>query len=366
MQRRILHVLGGLSLGGAESRIMDLYRNIDRKEIQFDFLVHSKQEEHFDSEIRKMGGNIYRVPRFRIYNYFEYRKALVTFFQTHREFSAVHGHMTSTASIYLPIAKKFGVPVTIAHARSAGVPSGMKGVITRLLRIPLKHRADYCLTCSKMAGVSVFGKEWVQLGKVEVIPNAIDAEKYDYSPSTREEYRKKLNLDEKWVIGHVGSFREAKNHEFLIRIFAEIRKKRTDAVLLLLGEGELMDKIKRLTEELHLSDSVFFLGNHDNVNAYYQAMDYLIFPSFYEGLPGTVVEAQVSGLPCLISNTIADEVKVTDLVTAYSLQKTAGEWAQYVLKHSVYERRSRLEEVKRAGFEIHAQIERYKQIYGGC
>ena len=118
---RILHVLGGLSLGGAESRIMDLYRNIDRQEIQFDFLVHSSQKEHFDEEIEALGGRIYRVPRFKIYNLFDYKKAVNNFFDEHHEFRAVHGHMTSTASIYLPIAKASGIPITIGHARSAGV-----------------------------------------------------------------------------------------------------------------------------------------------------------------------------------------------------------------------------------------------------
>ena len=131
---RVLHVLGNTNLGGAESRIMDLYRHIDRNRVQFDFLVHSGEEGFYEKEIRELGGRIFRVPRFRIYNYFSYRKALREFFQAHHEFALVQGHMTSTAAIYLPIAKKAGVKKTAAHARSAGVDKGLKGTVTRFLR----------------------------------------------------------------------------------------------------------------------------------------------------------------------------------------------------------------------------------------
>ncbi len=360
---RILHVLGGLSLGGAESRIMDLYRNINREEIQFDFLVHSAKEEHFDNEIKTLGGNVYRIPRFKIYNWFQYKKALKQFFAEHREFRAVHGHMTSTASIYLPIAKKAGVPITIAHSRSAGVPGGMKGILTKWLRSSLKHKADYCLACSKEAGEAVFGKAWSDKGNVEVIPNAIATEKYVYDECVRKEKRAELGIEDKLVIGHVGSFREPKNHVFLIQIFVEIYKKRKDAVLLLLGEGALMEQVKAQVEELGLTDAVRFLGNQSNVSPYYQAMDFLVFPSLFEGLPGTIIEAQTAGLKCLISENITKEVQLTELVEAYSLDKPATEWAEYVLANCGYERRSRLSDVEKAGFAIGAQIGRYKEIY---
>ncbi len=360
---RVLHVLGGLSLGGAESRIMDLYRNIDREEMQFDFLVHSAKEEHFDKEIKTLGGNVYRIPRFKMYNWFQYKKALKQFFAEHKEFRAVHGHMTSTASIYLPIAKKAGVPITIAHSRSAGVPGGIKGFLTKWLRSSLKHKTDYCLACSKEAGEAVFGKEWSDKGKVEVVPNAIAAEKYVYDEGVRNAKRAELGVEDKLVIGHVGSFREPKNHVFLIQIFAEIYKKRKDAVLLLLGAGALMEQIKAQVKEAGLEDVVLFLGNQGNVSPYYQAMDFLVFPSLFEGLPGTIIEAQTAGLRCLISENITKEVQITELVKGYSLDKSAAEWAECVLANCGYERKNRLADVEKAGFDISAQIGRYKEIY---
>ena len=362
---RILHVLGGLSLGGAESRIMDLYRSIDREKMQFDFLVHSSGEEHFDKEIKSLGGNVYRIPRFKVYNWFGYRKALKRFFAAHHDFRAVHGHMTSTASIYRPIAKRAGVPLAIAHVRSAGVPAGIKGIVTRILRLPLKYKADYCLACSKDAAISAYGRRWVKKGRTEVIPNAIDAKKYVYDAAVREEMRRRLKLEGKFVIGHVGSFRSPKNHVFLLQIFFEIYKRQKNAVLLLLGEGVLMETVKKRAEELGIAQAVFFLGNQAEVSRYYQAFDYLLFPSLYEGLPGTVVEAQTAGLRCLISDTITQEVGITDLTTFYSLQKTAAEWADYIIAHSAYERTGRLLEVKRAGFDIEEQAKRYQEIYGG-
>lgn len=363
---RVLHVLGGLSIGGAESRIMDLYRNMDRKKIQFDFLIHTTEKQHFEEEITKLGGKIYRVPRFKVYNWFSYEKALKQFFSHHKEFRAVHGHMTSTASIYLPIAKKAGIPITIAHSRSAGVDGGIKGVATKILRRSLKHKTDYCLACSKEAGEAVFGKKWVEQGKVQVIPNAIETEKYVYDIKVREDMRESLGLAGKLVIGHVGSFRTPKNHVFLLDVFAEIYKRNPAARLVLVGEGPLMPEIKEKAKQLGLSEVVLFTGNQSKVSDYYQTFDILIFPSLYEGLPGTVVEAQVSGLKCLISDAITKEVDITELVYRMSLADTAEEWTIAAMQMLPYERKSHLEEVNAAGFSIKEQAKRYEELYGLC
>lgn len=360
---RILHVLGGLSRGGTESRIMDLYRNVDREEMQFDFLVHSPQNEHFDDEIISLGGRIYRIPRFKVYNLFNYKKALKSFFSAHHEFRAVHGHMTSTASIYLPIAKKAGIPIIIGHARNAGVEGGLKGLMTRFIRYSLKYKADYCLACSKKAGEAVYGKRWVKKGKVEVIPNAIDAKKYAYDENTRIRLRTEMGLNDKFVVGHVGNFREQKNHAFLIQIFKCLHNKKKNAVLLLIGEGDLMDSIRRQVSEEGLSEAVRFLGNQADVSPYYQAMDYLVFPSLYEGLPGSIVEAQTSGLHCLVSDTVTSEVGITDQIEFYSLEKTAEEWAEHIIETCNYVRDNKLESIKSAGFDIGEQIARYSKIY---
>lgn len=362
---RVLQVLGGTTLGGAESRIMDIYRNIDRTKVQFDFVVHNKREDHYNQEIRSLGGKIYRIPKFRFYNILNYRKAWRIFFHEHLEFVAVHGHMTSTAAIYLPIAKENGIPITIAHARSAGTDPGLKGMLTRWMRKHLYECADYCFTCSKIAGDAVFGAKNMQSGKIQIIPNAIDISNYVYDGVVRKQIREEYGLQDAYVIGHVGRFHYAKNHTFLLDIFAELYKKKENARLLLLGEGNLLPEIREKAVRLGIQEKVIFAGNHTNVRDYYQAMDYLVFPSHFEGLPGTIVEAQAAGLRCLISDTIAEEVVVTELVKTMSLRKSAEEWADYVLGHLLYERKQNLSALKKAGFDVKSQVTKLQDFYLG-
>ena len=379
---RVLHVLGNTNLGGAESRIMDLYRHTDRNRVQFDFLVHSGEEGFYEKEIRELGGRIFRVPRFRIYNYFSYRKALKEFFQEHHEFALVQGHMTSTAAIYLPVAKKAGVKKTAAHARSAGVDKGLKGIMTRFLRRNLADKADYLFTCSELAGISVYGEKAVREGKTIFIPNAIDCAGFTFDPEKRKKMREELGLTDAFIIGHVGRFHYAKNHEYLLRVFAELCQMGTGAGgstaetgadqnyhLILLGEGPLMEDTRKLAEELGVADRVHFLGNHKNIADYYQAMDYFVYPSRYEGMPGTIVEAQASGLPCLMSDTICREVIATELVETMSIEKEPKVWAEELQRRidalvSKQENREKYaSKMAAAGFDVQAQAERMMRFY---
>lgn len=374
MPIRILHVLGTTNLGGAESRIMELYRNIDRNKVQFDFLVHTDKKGHYSDEIVNLGGKIYSVPRFKLINYMEYQTALKRFFDTHTEFAAVHGHMTSTASIYLPIAKKAGIPLTIAHARSAGVDKGIKGYITKFLRSSLNKKADYCFTCSKEAGIAVYGKRWVEKGNVWTIPNAIDAKRFEYNEDVRKQVRKELGIQDKFVIGHVGRFGFMKNHVYLVEIFAELCKQRDDAVLVLIGKGEeeqaIHDKLKKLGMEMFANESalenkVLFLGNHFDVERYYQAFDYFVFPSIFEGLPGSVAEAQAAGLHCLVSDKVTKEVALTELVKYMSIEEPALNWANEIMANSRHAliRKNTNKEIADKGFDVNKQADLMAQFY---
>lgn len=333
---RILHVLGTLNLGGAESRIMDLYRNIDKSRVQFDFVIHTTKECFFTKEISDMGGRIYSVPCFKIYNYISYVRAWKKFMREHaKDYAMIQGHMTSTGSVYLPIAKKYGIKTTIAHARSAGVDSGIKGKITRFMRKNLAKKADFLFTCSELAGISVFGKKAVEEGKTIFVPNAIEVDKFKFNPKVREEVRRELNIEDRFVIGHVGRFHYAKNHEFLLAIFRDILKQ-YDAqnskkpLLLMLGEGPRMEEMKTLAHDYGVSQDVIFAGNHSDVYRYYQGMDLFLYPSRYEGLPGTVVEAQASGLRTIMSDAICDEVVFTDLIDTMSIELDPSQWAQKI------------------------------------
>lgn len=363
---RVLHVLGTTNLGGAESRIMELYRCIDRSKVQFDFLVHTKEEGHYSKEIRELGGHIYSLPRFKVVNFVEYKKAIKQFFKEHQEFVAVQGHMTSTASIYLPIAKKENPSlVTIAHARSAGVDQGVKGYVTKFLRSSLKYKTDYCFTCSKEAGVAVFGREWVDQGKVWTLPNAIDVNRFQYNETVREEVRAELGIQDKFVIGHVGRFGFMKNHTYLVDIFAELCKRREDMALVLIGKGEEEANIHEKLKALELEDKVLFLGNRFDVERYYQAFDYFVFPSTFEGLPGSVAEAQAAGLHCLISDKITREVALTELVSYRSIEEEPKLWAEEILKNAENAkiRKNMREAIASKGFDVNTQAVRMEKFY---
>lgn len=372
---RILHVLGGTGLGGAESRIMDLYRQMDREEIQFDFLVHSnavkragddicaREPQFYDEEIHKMGGHIYVLPKFKGYNYFTYRNAVKAFFAEHNEFQAVQGHMTSTASIYLPLAKRAGIPVTVAHSRNAGVEKGLKGIATKIMRRNLYRKADYCFACSELAGIDVFGREWVEKGNVKIIHNAIDAEKFAYQEEKRALMRKKLRLEDKLVIGHVGRFYAQKNHCYLIEVFAAFCALREDAALVLLGDGPEKEKIEQRCEELHIRDKVFFLGNQKHPEDYYQAFDFFLLPSLYEGLPGVLVEAQAAGLYCLVSDTVTKEAQATELVRYLSIEQPPMLWAEEIQAHIGYQRNNTCLEMTERGFDVKTQADGYSNFY---
>lgn len=371
---RVLHVVGKLNVGGAESRIMDLYRNMDRNEIQFDFVQHTEEICAFQKEVEELGGHVYHVPRFQIYNVISYKKAWRDFFKAHPEIKIVHGHMTSTASIYLPIAKKYGACYTIAHARSAGVDPGIKGKITNFLRRNLSQKCDQCFSCSKLAGVAVFGKEAVEQNKVKMIPNAIEVDKFQYNEETRNKIREELGIEkDTFAIGHVGRFDLVKNHAYMLEIIKsccelnQATQKYKNVQLVFLGNGTLMEEIKQKVTEMNLDKHVIFAGNHKNIYDYYQAFDFFILPSFYEGLPGTAIEAQATGLSGLLSDRITDEAIVTSNMKLMSIDVPATEWAKEIMKVDREKRVSMVDEVRKAGFDVKEQAKNiadfYKEVY---
>ena len=335
----VLHVVGRLDIGGAESRIMDLYRNIDREKVQFHFVQHTMDRCAFEEEVERLGGKVYHVPRFNVKNYFSYKKAWEDLFKAHPEIKVVQGHMTSTGAIYLPIAKKAGVEITIAHARSAGVDPGLKGYLTRFLRRDLYKKCDYRFTCSAMAGESVFGDQKQISRKATFIPNAIDVDKFKYDEETRNQIRYELGIKDKFVIGHVGRFSHMKNHKYMLQILEqcikiEKEKRLPETVLMFLGDGELKEEIMEQAVAMGISSRVLFMGNKRDVNRYYQAMDYFLLPSLYEGLPGTAVEAQAGGLPGIMSDSVTAEAVVTDLIQMRSIKEEPLIWANEIMKTS--------------------------------
>ena len=359
----VLHVFGKLNRGGAESRVMDLYRNMDRTKVQFDFMQHTDRVCDFQPEIEQLGGKVYHVPPFRFWNYFSYCKAWKEFIKKHPEIRIVHGHMTSTASIYLPIAHKKGV-FTIAHSRNAGVDKGIKGKLTKFLRRNLKEKCDRCFACSKLAGEAVFGKEAMEQGNVTIIPNAIDAARFTFDPEVRKQKREELHIQpQEFLIGEVGRFDPQKNQKYAVEILAECRKKNFPAKLILIGEGPLMENVRQQVEELRLQEYVIFTGLQKNVVPFYQAMDFFLLPSFYEGLPGVAVEAQASGLRGILSDAITTETAMTSLMEFRSVQEPARVWADRIMACGHYERQNMLTQMQETGFDVKNLANRLQDFY---
>lgn len=347
---RVLHVIGSMNCGGAEMMLMNLYRKIDRSKVQFDFVEHTDKDALYDAEIMRLGGEIYQCPRFVGNNYLIYKKWWEDFFETNGErYTIVHGHIGSTAAIYLKCAKKYG-KYTIVHSHNTKGSWSMKEAMYRLLARGVIGVADEFFACSRAAGIDRFGGN----RKFKVLNNAIDTKKYIYSDEIRKQVRSELGIRDEYVIGHVGRFNYQKNHQFLIDIFSELNKdQNSDVKLLLVGDGEEVDAIKSKVERLKLKKDVIFTGIRSDVNRLLQAMDVFVFPSLFEGLPVSIVEAQAAGLPCVISNKVPDECIITDgLVTIVDLAEAAKIWAKHIRDRKNVVRRDTSSEIKANGFDI--------------
>lgn len=340
---RILHVLGTLNRGGAETMVMNIYRNIDSSKVQFDFIVHTNNKCDYCDEIVKLGGKIYNIPRYTGRNHFKYKRAWNDFFNNHSEYKIIHGHMRSTAAIYLNIAKKHGL-VAIAHSHStASRGNKIEQVVKTIIQFPIRYISDYLFACSDEAGKWLFGKRAIRGNNYKIIKNAIDFDKYIFNESTRNEVRRNLGIEDKFVIGHVGSFTHPKNHKFLINLFYKIQIKNNNSVLLLVGDGELRMQIEKQIKSLGINDKVILTGVVENVNDYLQAMDVFAFPSIFEGLGIATIEAQVSGLPCIISDVVPREICITNLVKFIDIKLPHQVWIDEILGFSNSQRENFLE-----------------------
>lgn len=345
---RILQIVPNMQSGGLETFIMNVYKNIDREKVQFDFIVHYNEKKFYDDEIEKLGGKIYRFSLRDDNNIFKYIIELNKFFRNHKEYKIVHCHMASIGFIIFLIAKKNGVKVRIAHSHNSDTEKTLKGFIKKVLMKPYKYVSTINFACSKKAGKFLFGKK-----HFEVIPNAINLEKFEFNEKIRNSKREELNIrEENYLVGHVGRFCEQKNHKFIIDIFKEINKKDEKAILLLIGVGELKDSIKEKVKELKLEEKVIFLENRKDVNELYQAMDCFVFPSNFEGLGIVIVEAQASGLKCVCSDVVPEEANITDLFNELSLKDDPGKWAEKILENKKIDRSLVMKDVKKSKFDI--------------
>lgn len=361
---RVLHVIGAMDRGGAETLIMNLYRAIDTTKYQFDFLVNDTDCD-YDEEIEALGGRIYQIPRYNIFNYWTYRKACQDFFKTHK-YKLVHGHIALPATVYLHYAQKSGA-ITIAHSHAQNYPLSPAEAAFRLCTRNIKKYSNFFLACSEQAGLDRFGKDVVSSNRFHVLQNGIDVSKFTFSAKTRSETRYVLGLKpDEPVFIHVGRLTPIKNHDFLFRTFACILKRMPTAKLLLVGKGELQEDLAHLASKLNIANSISFLGIRKDVADLLCAADVFIFPSKKEGLANAVVEAQTNGLRCLISTGVPKLAAITDASRFLPLSLGPQIWANEALDllcKPIADRASCSKDTIRAHFSINESAAWLEQFY---
>ena len=355
---RILHVVTYMGRGGLETMIMNYYRHMDRSKVQFDFLTHREFRADYDDEIEALGGKIYRLPHLVPWDK-GYRMALDSFFLSHPEYRIVHVHQDCLSSVILKAAKKHGVPVRIAHSHSSSQDKNLKYLVKLFYRRQIAGNATELLACGKDAG------DWMFCGApYQILNNAIDTNQYVYNPERRQIVRQELGIPpESFVVGHVGRFNAVKNHTFLLDVFLKLKEQQQNALLLLVGDGDLRGALEKKASDLGLADCVIFTGIRSDVPNLLQAMDCFVFPSLYEGLPVTLIEAQAAGLSCIVSDSVPAECAKTCLVDRVSLHEDPAVWAKHISESANSDRLNTQEEIIRAGYDITSNAQWLQNYY---
>lgn len=362
---RILHILHSMNRGGAEAMLMNYYRNIDRTRVQFDFLLTEQKRCLFEDEIESLGGRVFRVPLLHMSNPLPYINGLKRFFRGHPEYQIVHSHTSSKSAVPLWIAKKCGIPVRIAHSHNNKSEGGVSGWVRDFLKIPLKSVATDFFACGEEAAIWLYGQNMWKTGVVKILANAIPVEKYAYDVKQRKSVRECYAiLPNTLVLGMVARFSGQKNHMFALDVMKALKDKGNDVKLLLVGEGEMKNEIVKKMKELCIGDDVVMTGVVSDVYNYLQAMDVVLMPSFNEGLPVSLIEAQANGLHCVVSDRVPVEVNVTGNVMFLPLD--VNNWVDCIMtnkEHYMVRDEQALEKVRKAGYDIKEASEMLEEWY---
>lgn len=359
---RVLHAVVNMNRGGAETFIMNLYRNIDRSRIQFDFLTCKPGV--FDKEIEDMGGIIHRIPYISEVGPFKYQILLKEFFFSHPEYKILHSHLDKMSGMVCKAAKKSGVPIRIAHSHNTESEGNRAIKLYKWYSgTHIRKAATHYTACSTKAATWLFGKSSLT---ANIIKNGVESERFIFSEERRQLIRKKLNLgDDVLVLGHVGRFHVQKNHAFLIEVFGRTVKSFPEARLILVGDGPLRQQMEGLAVRRGVRDKVLFLGVRDDIPDLLTAFDLMLFPSFHEGLPVTIIEAQAAGLPCILSEHITQEVDLGTELIRYARLGDVEEWLTKIRYFAKREFRREIPEstLDAKGYDIRSTAEWMNHFY---
>ena len=363
---RVLQVGLSPNLGGIETCVMGYYRELINQNVQFDF-ISMYDSLAGEEEIRALGGEVFFLSNVKRHPW-RFAKELEEVLAK-GQYDVVHVNMLSAANIVpLRVAHKMKVRKVIAHSHNSSSPGILRNVLHYLNKRKIARYATDCFACSKVAAQWLFPADIYHQNKVQLIHNAISVERFLFDAKEQAQICRELNIEDTWVIGHVGRFEEQKNHTFLLDIFNEVVKREPNTVLLLIGEGELMQPAKEKVRALHLEEKVRFLGLRSDVDKLWKSIDVFLFPSLFEGLPMVAVEAQAAGVFMLLADTISTEVQVTDNLEFLSLNQTPSKWAEALCKRKAYKKSEAnnqqiKEEFAHAGYTIEAAAKVLLTLY---
>lgn len=351
---RIAQIVGKWLGGGVESVVMNYYRNVDKSKVQFDFICDEDSTCIPYEEIEKLGGRVIIIPPYQ--KPLKYHKKLKKILKENN-YKIVHSHINTLSVFPLFAAKRAGVPVRIAHSHSTTNKKEWKrNIMKQILRPLSKIFATNYFSCSEFAGRWQFGNKSYNKGKVFLMNNAIEIDNFMFNENIRNEVRKELNIPEDtFVIGHIGRFVETKNHSFLLDIFKSIEAKKNDTILVLLGQGPLEEKMKTKAKDLKIDNKVKFLGQKSDIEKYYQAFDLFLLPSLYEGLGMTLIEAQISGLNCIVSDKVPKEAEIIKNKVRFLSIENKHKWIEECLKQEKIDRMINPQDVVQYNIKIKAK-----------
>ena len=363
---RVAQIIGKAVISGVDSVVMNYYRHIDKSRVQFDFFMDGYDKTLIDEEILDLGGRIIKLPPYEKSMYKNMRRCR-TAFETNG-YTIVHSHLNTLSVFPLYAAYCAKIPVRIAHNHSTTSRGEFKrNLMKQMLRPFSKTFATHYAACADYPARWLFGSKTVNKGKVRLIKNAVDTSRFYPNPSGGESIRKEFGLENRFIIGHVGRFVFPKNHELIVRVFAEVYRLNKNAALLLVGTGELEAGIRSLVKELGIEHAVFFAGLRRDIPDFLNAFDVFFLPSRYEGMPVVGIEAQAAGLPCLMSDAVPPDTAITPLVEFFPLSAGINDWTHKLLSYQDRGKKTYPDLIRNSGFEIRHEAEKlcywYETLY---
>ncbi len=361
---RILEVIAYLKIGGAEKVAHDIGFYADKSKYEVHYVVFGDEVGELEAPLKECGCKIFHMPSPK-QGYKAYCNNLGKLMDEYK-YTAVHAHTMFNIGWVMKAAKKKGVPVRVAHAHSALGDEKLSfktKLYEKYMRSLILNNATELVACGKAAGIRLYGEEAME--RVKVILNGIDTEKFVFSEENRNAVRKELNIEGKFVIGHVGHLLAVKNQSFLLDLMPSLLEKNPDCVLLMLGEGPDREMLEKKIKKLSLEKNVIMTGNVSDVHRYLSAMDVFAFPSLFEGMPLSIVEVQANGLPCILSDRVPRDVFITDLLKAYPLENSQGLWKTAILNAGRNNPQSYASRIRDGGFDVKGVVEKIYKIYEG-